>query len=180
MTRPKKPHGQFRMSQLVTTYGPGASADLPKHSVLIGGLEQWTPGPVVVEQRLVAKIQQLFPDVANIRLHSPPPALDDEDEASSGVGVVAVPEWFLTRDQTMAPPDPQGPQPPRRLVHRRTWIQGKYQDDTRKKHEVVPVRFVRACVHGHIDDIDWYRFVHPRRGDECRRPSVAGRARHQR
>lgn len=166
MTRPKKPHGQFRMSQLVTTYGPGASADLPKHSVLIGGLEQWTPGPAIAEPRLVAKIKQLFPDVPNIRLHAPPPALDDEDEPSTGVGVWLFPEWFLTV-ANMATAGPQVRS--RRLVHRRNLIQGKYQDDTRKKHEVVPVRFVRACVHGHIDDIDWYRFVHPP-GDDCRRP----------
>ncbi len=35
--------------------------------------------------------------------------------------------------------------------------------------QVVPTRFVRACADGHVDDIDWRRFVH---GDEdsCRRP----------
>jgi hypothetical protein len=164
--RPKKPHGQFRLSQLVTTYGPGASADLPKHSVLIGGLEQWTPGPAVAETRLVAKIQQLFPNLQNIRLHSPPPAVDEEDDAHSGVGVWLFPEWFLSVTNLAAPGSALRS---RRLVHRKNLIQGKYQDDARKKHEVVPVRFVRACVHGHIDDIDWYRFVHPNE-EGCRRP----------
>lgn len=161
-----KPHGQFRMSQLVTTYGPGASADLPKHSVLIGGLEQWTQGPPVAEPRLVAKIQQLFPELQSIRLHAPPPATDDEQQASSGVRVWLFPEWFLTVTNLASTGSQMRS---RRLVHRRSLIQGKYQDDTRKKHEVVPVRFVRACVHGHIDDIDWYRFVH-KSDDSCRRP----------
>jgi hypothetical protein len=31
-----------------------------------------------------------------------------------------------------------------------------------RREDVVPVRFVRACVAGHIDDIDWRVFVHGR------------------
>lgn len=33
---------------------------------------------------------------------------------------------------------------------------------------MVPIRFVQACVNGHISDIDWYLFVHGL-GDPCRR-----------
>ncbi|MGB7443878.1 MAG: DrmB family protein [Coleofasciculaceae cyanobacterium] len=34
----------------------------------------------------------------------------------------------------------------------------------KKKQSPVPVRFVQACLNGHISDIDWYRFVNP----DCR------------
>ena len=57
----------------------------------------------------------------------------------------------------------------RRLVHRRTLQNGRFVDDNRQRHTVVPVRFVRACKAGHIGDIDWYRFVHTE-PTECRRP----------
>ena len=30
-----------RLSQLITTFGPGAMIDLPTRSVLVGGLERW-------------------------------------------------------------------------------------------------------------------------------------------
>jgi|GEM_PF-6237959 len=35
-------------------------------------------------------------------------------------------------------------------------VQGKYLSQLRNKHSVVPVRFVQACLNGHISDIDWY------------------------
>ena len=38
----RKPHGQIRQSQIVTTFGPGAMVDLPDHAVIIGGLDHWT------------------------------------------------------------------------------------------------------------------------------------------
>ena len=34
-------HGQVRRSQVITTYGPGALIDLPRHSAIVGGLETW-------------------------------------------------------------------------------------------------------------------------------------------
>ena len=43
-----KAHGQVRRSQVITTYGPGALIDLPKHSVIIGGLDAWPKTQVYV------------------------------------------------------------------------------------------------------------------------------------
>ena len=37
----RKAHGQIRRSQVITTYGPGALIDLPRHSAIVGGLETW-------------------------------------------------------------------------------------------------------------------------------------------
>ena len=34
-------HGQVRRSQVITTWGPGALIDLPRHSGIVGGLETW-------------------------------------------------------------------------------------------------------------------------------------------
>ena len=48
----------------------------------------------------------------------------------------------------------------RRLVHRKSLTNGKWIDDNRKKRTVVPLRFVRACWRGHVDDIDWRGFAH--------------------
>ena len=35
MSATKKPQGEIRQSQLVTTFGPGSMVDLPNHSVLV-------------------------------------------------------------------------------------------------------------------------------------------------
>ena len=52
----KKPQGEIRQSQLVTTFGPGSMVDLPNHSVLISGLDFWLPGgDSISEPRLSQK-----------------------------------------------------------------------------------------------------------------------------
>ncbi|MHC5824998.1 MAG: hypothetical protein ACYT04_56425, partial [Nostoc sp.] len=47
-------------------------------------------------------------------------------------------------------------------------VNGKYLNADRKKVPVVPVRFVQACVNGHIKDIDWRGFVHENSQTSCR------------
>lgn len=47
---------------------------------------------------------------------------------------------------------------------------GKYIDEDRKRRPVVPVRFVQACVNGHISDIDWVAFAHGEFSPPCRGP----------
>ena len=37
----RKAHGQVRRGQVITTYGPGALIDLPRHSAIVGGLDTW-------------------------------------------------------------------------------------------------------------------------------------------
>ena len=152
MNTPVKPHGQVRRSQLLTTFGPGALIDLPKHSVLVGGLDDWRGnGTLLDEPRLLQKIRRFLPDIHELR---EPPIDPDPQQPSTGVTVWQFPEWFVTQDFV------QGRA--RRLVHRRLLTRGKLEDedDKKKKHPVVPVRFVRACPKGHIGDIDWYALVH--------------------
>ena len=59
---PVRPHGQLRLSQILTTFGPGAMVDLPNHAVLIGGLDNWTDEgrKPIYEERLIAKLQKLW------------------------------------------------------------------------------------------------------------------------
>lgn len=47
-------------------------------------------------------------------------------------------------------------------------VSGQYLNSEKKKVPVVPVRFVQACVKGHISDIHWYAFVHNDSENKCR------------
>ena len=72
-------HGQVRQSQVITTYGPGALIDLPRHSAIVGGLDTWpNPGELdeVVEPRLTNKLRSMT-GVPTPRLHAPPPAANE-------------------------------------------------------------------------------------------------------
>ena len=54
----RRAQGQLRQSQVITTYGPGALIDLPRHSAIIGGLDTWPKGlDEVVEPRLAHKLR---------------------------------------------------------------------------------------------------------------------------
>jgi hypothetical protein len=162
----KRPHGQIRRSQVVTTFGPGSMVDLPSHSVLVGGLDSWSGADEEVhETRLVEKLKRLL-NLSALKLYAPPP--DNEDPTSrqtTGITAWQFPEWFITQDLD----EGAGGSRSRLLVPRRALTRGKYVDEDRRKRPVVPVRFVRACPRGHIGDIDWYYFVH-RGSKKCRLP----------
>ena len=156
----QKAHGQVRRSQVVTTYGPGALIDLPHESAIVAGLDEWPPPhklEEVDEPRLARKLRAIT-GVAVPRMVAPPPASSDPGATPVGIGAWRFPEWFVV--QEAAPGD--GPVRSRRLVHR------KALDDHRRfeGRPVVATRFVRACPRGHVDDVDWRRFVH-RRGSDC-------------
>ena len=167
MRKAKRPHGQLRQSQIVTTFGPGAMLELPDYSVLVGGLEHWSSGGEEIDEpRLVQKLVDLL-EVPSLRLHAPPPEQDDLSQPQTGITGWQFPEWFITQDVQRN--EENRLIRSRMLVHRKQLEKKKYfVDDNKKKHEVVPIRFVRACKAGHIGDILWRDLVHGG-PDDCRR-----------
>ncbi|MFN9039080.1 MAG: hypothetical protein ACK5YO_22470, partial [Planctomyces sp.] len=80
-----RPHGQVRRSQIVTTFGPGAMMDLPDHSILVSGLDQWTGvNEEIIEPRLLQKLKEHL-DVQNLRMFAPPRTTGDAFSETSGV-----------------------------------------------------------------------------------------------
>jgi hypothetical protein len=77
-----KAHGQIRRGQVITTYGPGALIDLPKHSAIVGGLDtlpKTSDLEEILEPRLTRKLQ-FMTDVEAPRLFAPPPDTNDPQE----------------------------------------------------------------------------------------------------
>ena len=150
----RKSHGQVRSGQVITTYGPGALIDLPRHSAIVGGLDTW-PKTIdleeVVEPRLTRKLQMMT-GVPAPRLFAPPPDENDPWESSKPIVVWRFPEWFVVQEASGT----EDRERSRRLVHRKA-LDDKGRFDGRP---VVATRFVRACPKGHVDDLDWRRFVH--------------------
>lgn len=164
----KKPHGQIRRSQILGTFGPGAMLDLPNHSVMIAGLEQWTGvEDEIHEPRLLAKLLRVF-EIGELRLYAPPANYADPHRPPNGITAWQFPEWFVTQDSEVETEGVMRVRS-RRLLKIGALTRGRYVDENRRSRPVVPVRFVRACPHGHIGDIDWYSFVHGNDSD-CRRP----------
>ncbi len=158
----KRAHGQIRRSQVITTWGPGALLDLPRHSAIVGGLDTWpriNDLEEIVEPFLSRKLQEMT-GVAAPRLYAPPADSNDPREPKQGITVYRFPEWFIVQEAA----GEDGRQRSRRLVSRRALDErGKFDG-----HLVVATRFVRGCPRGHVDDLDWPTFVHGP-GDGCHR-----------
>jgi len=160
MRRQPRPTDTLRQSQLITTFGPGAMVDLPEHSVMIGGLESWQGAELRIhEERLETWLRDRL-QIPELTLRAPPVDEDDSSRRRTGVTAYQFPAWFLAQidDATWRAPDGRIYRT-RPLIRYDQLVSGKYLDENRKKRSVVPVRFVQACVRGHISDIDWYAFV---------------------
>ena len=158
-----KVNGQVRRSQVITTWGPGAPLDLPRDAGIVGGLDTW-PNTArldeVVDPRLSRKLG-LLTGVVNPRMFAPPGDTAGLGETPLGIGVWRFPRWMLVQEEVK----------PGENADRKRRLVPRARLDDRQRFEgrpVVPTRFVRACPRGHIDDVDWYRFV-PHKQENCRR-----------
>src|SRR3954463_158744 len=142
MPRPNaRPHGQVRHSQVVTTFGPGSLLDLPTQSVIVGGLDHWFGvSEEVHEARRGEKLKRLL-SLPNLKLFAPPPDNEDPTAPRTGITASQFPEWFISQDVERG--ERGAVLRSRLLVHRQRLTKGKFIDDDKRKHTVVPVRFVR-------------------------------------
>jgi len=152
--------GQIRQAQVITTFGPGAMVDLPRHAVLVGGLEHWNRGETIHEPRLCARLMATL-ELPALELRAPPVEEAEPGQPAEGIKVFQFPEWFLTQQENLELFDVRA----RLLVHRKALERGRFRSREGKMLRVVPVRFVRACRAGHIGDLDWRGFVHGGRGN---------------
>lgn len=165
----RRADGEIRQSQLVGTFGPGALVDLVDHAVVVSGLGWWAKGEPIHEERLVALLarQEGFADV---RLHAPPAAAQDRESLDRRwIKAFEFPEWFTCQNESCwvdfgREPRRDGHRP-RRLLHASDLDNGGHRCTGKGKARpspVQPIRFVRACRYGHLDDLDWNTLVHGR------------------
>ena len=162
MAKPKiPPDGELRQSQVITTFGPGAMVDLPDHAVLIGGLDHWHGDRArIYEERLESRVRELL-GAEHMALYAPPVDKGRNDATKNYVHAFQFPLWFLGQVEKTYRSQHGRTYRTRPLVPaKRLPKRGQYQGEDRKYYPVVPVRFVRACVLGHLTDMDWYAFVH--------------------
>ncbi len=158
--------GELRPSQILFTYGVGASVELPQMSTMVLGLDEWPRdhGLLVSEPRLLAAVRtKLGHQVAELRS---PPREDATSLTAIGVPVAPFPEWLRCPVCKLLAPISSG------LFE---LVKDRYRAErTRYVHKCTskglpptayPARFLLACRHGHLDDFPWSEFLH--RGQPC-------------
>ena len=179
--------GQARPSQLITTFGVGSVIDLPSMSVIVRGLDAWSPErqDTIEEPRLLAKIREVLGDQVRA-LRSPPwdPSERDDPWSRVGVPVTPFPRWVrCPRCHRLGPLDPPGQF---ELIHRfgRRPDLAKFvhahcpkQATTRNanKRACVPARFLVVCEVGHLDDFPYVDYVHAQAAQPCDGPQLTMR-----
>jgi hypothetical protein len=162
----RRADGSIRRSQVLTTAGPGALVDLVGDAVIIKGPDNWyypteqegfIEEPRLARQALIALHRTEHWPRGHVRLRLPP--VSDEDDASPNRGIHAreFPSWYLCQRCNS-------------LVRRDALDEDRRHrctDDPKEKAvPTVPVRFVGACRNGHLQDIAWRGFLHPRSVEE--------------
>jgi hypothetical protein len=163
----RRKDGSIRRSQVLTTGGPGALVDLINHAVVIKGPDSWRyeteDEGYLEEPRLAGQALLILkatghwrPD--HVRLRRPPRCDDDDPKPFRGMHAREFPSWYLCqRCDSLVRRDA--------LDDKRRHI---CTDNPKGKPQpTVPIRFVAACVRGHLQDIDWRRFVHRSHYDEA-------------
>jgi MrfA Zn-binding domain len=170
-----------RMSQVVSTFGPGAMVDLPTRSVIVGGLELWEMRgdafTTIPEPRISLRLEQLLKQQGrldqskSLSLRTPPVADGRPGRLPSYIVAPVFPAYFVCERVEVVTVDGK-PARRRRLVR---WQdldprggRRKFVFDDGTKSDVTPIRFVCACEKGHLQDINWKWVVH---GNEpCQEP----------
>lgn len=157
----RQPDGRIRLSQLVTTFGPGSMVDLMDHAVLISGLDFWrydskVPKPSLQEPRLretlLKRVKAMGQNLAQGEpFLTAPPGEDDAEGPWNGIPVLEFPAWFVCQEC-------------KALSHRRSLEKKgnsyRHQCSRTRSGHCVPVRFVVTCKDGHLDEFPWNWFVH--------------------
>ncbi|MFM8275652.1 MAG: hypothetical protein ACKN89_01475, partial [Cyanobium sp.] len=92
------PLGEARQSQVLQLYGPGAMADLPDYSLLIGGLDFWNDRgcDLIHEPRLLKLVRQAT-GAARVDLRTPPKEVDPLKNISGSIKALRFPEWSVAQ-----------------------------------------------------------------------------------
>jgi hypothetical protein len=154
--------GELRPSQLLHTYGVGATVELPELTTIVLGLDEWPRvlGEPVSEPRLLAAVRAMVGSQVE-QLLSPPVVPEGE---SAGVPVAPFPRWLrCPLCSLLAPiehglfefrPDPWRPE-------RTTYVHaGCSKARGRWRPTAFPARYLMACENGHLDDFPWVEFLH--------------------
>lgn len=176
--------GGARPSQLVTSTGVGAVADLPAMSVVVRGLDAWPPEQqdVIDEPRLLNEVRRVLGHQVRALKSAPwDPDADSDPWTSTGVPVSPFPRWVRCpacyrlgaldgSDFTLVHRFGRRPDLAK-FVHATCPKQSGRREHNRRA--CIPARFVVVCEEdGHLDDFPYVEFVHHGTTGACPGPQL--------
>ena len=146
----KKVVGQIRRSQLITTFGPGAIADMPDYSVIMASTDYWGESRKLFEPNL----QRLL----GMKYFKEPRST----ETDSIGGAPDVPAFRFPMTHFCPKCN--------RLMSYKYFGDSEGKKCTDCNKTLVPSRFIAACENGHLEDFPYKWWVHNGNPSECKEP----------
>ena len=178
-TNDRRRIGDLRPSQLLHTFGVGATVELPNLSVMVMGLDDW---PVaqgaseIYEPRLLRAVQAELGEQV-VKLLTPPVAPEVantqanpfDETAQIGVPVAPFPRWLVCPYCRLLAPLQSGLFELKLDPYRKDRSRYAHHNCRKggKAPTAIPARFLVACKNGHLDDFPWVQYVH-RGPTECK------------
>ncbi|MCO7271576.1 DUF1998 domain-containing protein [Cellulosimicrobium cellulans] len=174
--------GSARPSNLLYTYGPGSTMDLPSFTVMPAGLNDWESiwkrrqgePPRVHAPRLLDAVKiHLGPQVTELRPFPWAPKATAQSKEGDDLGVPArvFPQWMRCTGCDMLGPltkfsyrntNPYRPDEAR-FEHEK--CPGRRGKPSKRPVPTVPARYLLACPDGHLDEFPYDWWVH--QGGKC-------------
>jgi len=153
---------ETRRAQSIVPFGVGAIVEFEDEALMAAGLEVWPTreAPKLYDQRLAARL-----GVDHFLTPPPKPERDRVPGAMAPLPYVRFPQWhFCPRCRWLKRAEPFAFKPPQcSNSHPSPRLSGKptcSDLSDRRRPRMLPLRFVVACRHGHIDDFPWNEWVH--------------------
>ncbi|MCS3902191.1 hypothetical protein J2T55_000183 [Methylohalomonas lacus] len=133
----------IRRGQIIQPYGVGALVEAEGESFIIKDISSWSMSKL--ESVYLNRLRQVVPGISELK---------QPRDKDSNIPVTRFPKWLFC--------------PSCRVMYywkydRELANQGRVPRCNRQtcsRKQLVPMRFIRVCDAGHIDDIDWYFMVH--------------------
>lgn len=145
-----------RISQIISTFGPGAIVDFRDQTLMTVAPKYWTKYDAIHDERLGKKL-----NVDEFRIHK-------DEECKVGIPFVRFPGWYFCPSC-------------KKFQHISEW-EKEYKQKNDKfmlspicmkcKINIVPVSVLVVCKNGHIDDFPWVEWVHLHEGKICNNPNL--------
>ena len=158
---------QIRRSQLISPFGVGSVYDLGEESLICCDISRWQH-----KDRDEVRLPRLEAKLRVPQFFSPPVPSGTYDKNPPSVAFSRFPRWLFCptcREMSFWTTKKEKKNEPPSCTNRSC-----------REKTLVPMRFVMACEHGHLDDVPWEHWVHAGREKEksgrCERPHLYFRA----
>ena len=144
----KKVVGKLRRTQLITTFGSGAIVDMPEYSVIIAASNYWKDASPVLHESNLEKLLKVS------HFKQPYVSESSEEKYAPDIPAFRFPIMHFCPDCGRLMP---------------YWGFGSEASNKCKKcnKNIVPSRFIAACINGHLEDFPYRWWVHNGDFTEC-------------